>query len=154
MGFRLGHESSRSLTPWMRSPPIDPIARRNLSPRPDTRLSVAGAPSSTRGSWPSIVNCPTGCGATSGRKSTTPKESRRSHSARVSAIVRKEDFMALLSRVEAAEKLALLPDWRLVGETIERTLTFADFPAAMAFVNRVAEAAEKAGHHPDIDIRW
>jgi len=62
--------------------------------------------------------------------------------------------MALLSRVEAAEKLALLPDWRLVGETIERTLTFADFPAAMAFVNRVAEAAEKAGHHPDIDIRW
>ena len=62
--------------------------------------------------------------------------------------------MALLSRVEATEKLALLPDWRLAGETIERTLTFADFPAAMAFVNRVAEAAENAGHHPDIDIRW
>ena len=62
--------------------------------------------------------------------------------------------MALLSRVEATEKLASLPDWRLAGGTIERTLTFADFPAAMAFVNRVAEAAEKAGHHPDIDIRW
>jgi len=62
--------------------------------------------------------------------------------------------MALLSRVEVTEKLALLPDWQLAEETIERTLTFADFPAAMAFVNRVAEAAEKAGHHPDIDIRW
>jgi len=62
--------------------------------------------------------------------------------------------MALLSRVEVTEKLALLPNWRLAEETIERTLTFADFPAAMAFVNRVAEAAEKAGHHPDIDIRW
>jgi len=62
--------------------------------------------------------------------------------------------MALLSGAEVAEKLALLPEWRLAGETIERTLTFEDFPAAMAFVNSVAEKAEKANHHPDIDIRW
>jgi 4a-hydroxytetrahydrobiopterin dehydratase len=30
----------------------------------------------------------------------------------------------------------------------------ADFVQAMAFVNQVADAAEAAGHHPDIDIRW
>jgi 4a-hydroxytetrahydrobiopterin dehydratase len=30
----------------------------------------------------------------------------------------------------------------------------ADFAQAMGFVNEVAAAAEAAGHHPDIDIRW
>jgi 4a-hydroxytetrahydrobiopterin dehydratase len=59
-----------------------------------------------------------------------------------------------LTPSEVTEKLASLPEWRLAGKDIERTLTFADFPAAIAFVNRVAEAAEKANHHPDIDIRW
>jgi len=62
--------------------------------------------------------------------------------------------MALLNRQEAAEKLASLPEWRLAGGSIERTLTFGDFVAAMAFVNKVADEAENAGHHPDIDIRW
>jgi 4a-hydroxytetrahydrobiopterin dehydratase len=31
-------------------------------------------------------------------------------------------------------------------------LSFDDFKAAMAFVNRVADAAEEANHHPDILI--
>ena len=31
-----------------------------------------------------------------------------------------------------------------------RELKFADFAAAIAFVNRVAELAERANHHPDI----
>jgi 4a-hydroxytetrahydrobiopterin dehydratase len=31
---------------------------------------------------------------------------------------------------------------------------FKDFPAAVKFVNAVAELAEEAQHHPDIDIRW
>ncbi len=62
--------------------------------------------------------------------------------------------MPLLTKPEIAEKLASVPAWELVGDNIERTVTFAGFPAAIAFVNRVAEAAEKANHHPDIDIRW
>jgi 4a-hydroxytetrahydrobiopterin dehydratase len=62
--------------------------------------------------------------------------------------------MALLSPAEIAQRLTLLSDWQRSGETIERTLTFADFVAAMTFVNGVAQEAEKAGHHPDIDIRW
>jgi 4a-hydroxytetrahydrobiopterin dehydratase len=37
---------------------------------------------------------------------------------------------------------------------LTRTFTFKDFPAALAFVNRVGEQAEAAGHHPDIDIRY
>ncbi|RPI21950.1 MAG: 4a-hydroxytetrahydrobiopterin dehydratase, partial [Actinobacteria bacterium] len=46
------------------------------------------------------------------------------------------------------------PDWELAGEEITRTFRFADFSEAMAFVTRVALAAEAADHHPDIDIRW
>jgi 4a-hydroxytetrahydrobiopterin dehydratase len=40
--------------------------------------------------------------------------------------------------------------WREEGETLVREYEFADFKTAMAFVNRVAEAAEEANHHPDI----
>ncbi len=41
-------------------------------------------------------------------------------------------------------------DWRLEGGTLVRDLQVADFAAAMALANRVAEAAEAANHHPDI----
>jgi 4a-hydroxytetrahydrobiopterin dehydratase len=40
--------------------------------------------------------------------------------------------------------------WREQDGALVRDAEFADFAAAMAFVNRVAEAAEAAGHHPDI----
>jgi 4a-hydroxytetrahydrobiopterin dehydratase len=40
--------------------------------------------------------------------------------------------------------------WRQEGEALVRELRFADFAAAMAFVNRVAEVAEEVNHHPDI----
>jgi 4a-hydroxytetrahydrobiopterin dehydratase len=45
-------------------------------------------------------------------------------------------------------------DWRRNGEIISRTFQFKDFPAAMQFVNAVAQIAEQVQHHPDIDIRW
>jgi 4a-hydroxytetrahydrobiopterin dehydratase len=41
-------------------------------------------------------------------------------------------------------------EWKREGEHIVRDWTFDDFAGAMAFVNRVAEAAEAANHHPDI----
>jgi 4a-hydroxytetrahydrobiopterin dehydratase len=41
-------------------------------------------------------------------------------------------------------------DWRREGDEIIRDWKFGDFSEAMAFVNRVAEAAEEANHHPDI----
>ncbi|HEX7652334.1 MAG TPA: 4a-hydroxytetrahydrobiopterin dehydratase [Verrucomicrobiae bacterium] len=50
--------------------------------------------------------------------------------------------------------LATVPLWQDRGGVIVRTYEFKDFPAAMKFVTGVAELAEAAQHHPDIDIRW
>jgi 4a-hydroxytetrahydrobiopterin dehydratase len=50
--------------------------------------------------------------------------------------------------------LGTLPDWKKTGDVIARTFQFKDFPAAMNFTNAVAELAEQAQHHPDLDIRW
>jgi 4a-hydroxytetrahydrobiopterin dehydratase len=44
--------------------------------------------------------------------------------------------------------------WELRGGHLVREFVFADFLAAMAFVNQLAEVAERAGHHPDIFIQW
>lgn len=52
------------------------------------------------------------------------------------------------------EKLASLPGWKLEDGKLQRVYSFANFVEAMAFVNRIAELAEQAGHHPDIDIRY
>ena len=41
-------------------------------------------------------------------------------------------------------------DWRQEGDALTRDWRFGDFAEAMAFVNRVAEVAEAANHHPDI----
>jgi 4a-hydroxytetrahydrobiopterin dehydratase len=57
-----------------------------------------------------------------------------------------------------AREVSGLPEWQLEGSGPDRLLArefrFADFVAAMVFVNRLAEEAESAGHHPDIDIRY
>jgi 4a-hydroxytetrahydrobiopterin dehydratase len=57
--------------------------------------------------------------------------------------------MALLSDEEIDAHLRD-GEWRREGDEIVRDFKFADFAAAMAFVNRVADAAEEANHHPDI----
>ena len=44
--------------------------------------------------------------------------------------------------------------WRHTGEIIEKTFEFDSFIPAVEFVNRVAELAEEAEHHPDLDIRY
>jgi 4a-hydroxytetrahydrobiopterin dehydratase len=62
--------------------------------------------------------------------------------------------MALLTETEIQERLGRLPGWERRGNEIRRTWSFADFAGSMAFVNRVAELAETADHHPDIDIRY
>ncbi len=43
-------------------------------------------------------------------------------------------------------------EWRREGEHIVRDWKFNDFREAIAFVNRVAEKAEDANHHPDIIV--
>jgi 4a-hydroxytetrahydrobiopterin dehydratase len=59
-----------------------------------------------------------------------------------------------LSSEELTALTAELPGWKLEDGQLVREWTFKDFVAAMAFVNRIAELAEQAGHHPDIDIRY
>lgn len=61
---------------------------------------------------------------------------------------------ALLSPEEIASRLATLPGWELRGTKITKQYRFADFVAAMAFVNRVADLAEAMNHHPDIAIHY
>ena len=57
--------------------------------------------------------------------------------------------MARLSDEEIEQRLAG-SDWRREGESIVREYKLADFASAIAFVNRIAELAELANHHPDI----
>ena len=60
----------------------------------------------------------------------------------------------LLDATAIADALAGLPGWSGDTDGITRTVEAESFPAAIDLVNRVAEAAEAADHHPDIDIRW
>ena len=64
--------------------------------------------------------------------------------------------MALQALTDAAvaERIAVLAAWQRRGKTIERRLRFADFRAAIAFVNRLADLAEERDHHPDIAIHY
>jgi 4a-hydroxytetrahydrobiopterin dehydratase len=55
----------------------------------------------------------------------------------------------LLSDDEIASRLDT-SDWRREGAEISRDWRFKDFAEAIGFVNRVAERAEEANHHPDI----
>ncbi len=59
--------------------------------------------------------------------------------------------MGPLTAEEIEARLAGAGEWgRGEGSSIERELVFADFAAAITFVDRVAELAEAANHHPDI----
>jgi 4a-hydroxytetrahydrobiopterin dehydratase len=63
--------------------------------------------------------------------------------------------MALLTQEELDSALGgNLSAWEQQGEAITRTVEAASFPAGIDLVRRVADAAEEAQHHPDIDIRY
>ena len=62
--------------------------------------------------------------------------------------------MAVLTDAEIQQALGSLQGWQRNGTAIQRVFRFPDFKAAMQFVNKVADAAEEANHHPDIDIRY
>jgi 4a-hydroxytetrahydrobiopterin dehydratase len=60
----------------------------------------------------------------------------------------------LLSDIEIQRELGNLPGWTRRGQTLTKTFEFATFPAAIQFVSRTADVAERLNHHPDIDIRY
>ena len=62
--------------------------------------------------------------------------------------------MTVLNASEVDALLQQNPEWKLESGKLVRDWTFENFVQAMTFVNRVAELAEAAGHHPDIDIRY
>lgn len=62
--------------------------------------------------------------------------------------------MNKLTDDQVRQSLQQLPGWKLENGELVQQCTFKDFVAAMAFVNDVAQLAEAAGHHPDIDIRY
>jgi 4a-hydroxytetrahydrobiopterin dehydratase len=62
--------------------------------------------------------------------------------------------MQRLAQEHIDERLAQLPEWSLIGDSMQRTFTFENFAEAITFVQRVAELAEELQHHPDILIRY
>lgn len=64
--------------------------------------------------------------------------------------------MALTKLDEAAlaEALKALPEWRRVGDQIEREFRAKTFRAAVLLVNRIADLAEGANHHPDLKLSY
>lgn len=59
-----------------------------------------------------------------------------------------------LSDQDARTRLAALTGWEIDGDRLRKRYTLDSFPAAIAFVNRVAALAEAADHHPDILIEY
>jgi 4a-hydroxytetrahydrobiopterin dehydratase len=59
-----------------------------------------------------------------------------------------------LSAEQLANALVELREWSGDPDGIERAIVAPSFLAGIRLVDAVAEAAEAADHHPDIDIRW
>jgi 4a-hydroxytetrahydrobiopterin dehydratase len=62
--------------------------------------------------------------------------------------------VAALSKQEIHEKLKEMRDWSHQGKSLHKRYSFKSFMPAIGFVNKIAEAAEKANHHPDITINY
>ena len=61
---------------------------------------------------------------------------------------------SLLSDVEIQERANQLEGWTVEGKELRTTRKFKDFLEAIAFVNKIVEPAEAAGHHPDLEISY
>ena len=59
-----------------------------------------------------------------------------------------------LSDLEIQRALGTLPGWARRGDTLQKTFTMRTFAEVLLLFNRVATEAERANHHPDIDIRY
>jgi 4a-hydroxytetrahydrobiopterin dehydratase len=66
-----------------------------------------------------------------------------------------EEPTRALQGAELRRLYGQLDGWTMVDEHhLEKEYRFPDFAQALAFVNRLGEAAEAAGHHPDIFLTW
>ena len=62
--------------------------------------------------------------------------------------------MSRLSVTEIQEKLSALNEWEFKDNTIRKTFTFETYMESIGFINRLAEIAEEANHHPDMVVGW
>ena len=61
---------------------------------------------------------------------------------------------ALLNDRDIQARMQTIPDWTLEGKQITCLRTFKNFIDAIAFVNKLVDPAEAAGHHPDLEISY
>jgi 4a-hydroxytetrahydrobiopterin dehydratase len=61
---------------------------------------------------------------------------------------------AKLTDDQIRTELKTLGGWGRENDALTKTFKFARFADGIAFVQRVATAADAADHHPDIDIRY
>ena len=59
-----------------------------------------------------------------------------------------------LSRTQVSKRMKRLDGWTLKTGAIKKQFTFAGFPQAITFVDRLARKAQAADHHPDILIKY
>jgi 4a-hydroxytetrahydrobiopterin dehydratase len=60
----------------------------------------------------------------------------------------------ILDQTELNDALGRLGGWTVEDRSIKKRFSFDNFAGALSFVNRVAELAEAADHHPDITFGW
>lgn len=58
--------------------------------------------------------------------------------------------MSTLDHDAVRARLADLDGWELAGDAIRREFTFDGFREAIDFINRVADLADEADHHPEL----
>jgi 4a-hydroxytetrahydrobiopterin dehydratase len=62
--------------------------------------------------------------------------------------------MAKLEKAEIERRLSALPGWEFKDNAIRKQYRFKEFMDGIRFLNKVAEMAEAADHHPDVQINY
>ncbi len=62
--------------------------------------------------------------------------------------------MSIAPDDEVQDALASLPGWTVHEGALVKQFELPSFLAAVEFVNALADMAEEANHHPDLDIRY
>jgi 4a-hydroxytetrahydrobiopterin dehydratase len=62
--------------------------------------------------------------------------------------------MAKLEKAEIEGRLSALPGWEFKDNAIRKQYRFKEFMDGIRFLNKVAEMAEAADHHPDVQINY
>ena len=62
--------------------------------------------------------------------------------------------IVMLTETALTDPLTDLPDWSVEGKALVKRFTFPSYLEGIAFVNRLAAAAERANHHPDLEVGW